>query len=116
MDVRPRIIGSKLVHDGYIYTRSKMGDNLKNYWDCQNLRKKLCTAQKVTEGEGDHVRVTKSSPHTHAPDRELAEAEVVKYNLKEEQKKDPEKIPSAILRKVLPRTSSGVIEIYENGA
>ena len=29
--------------------------------------------------------------------------------MKEEQKKDPEKIPSAILRKVLPRTCSGVI-------
>ena len=79
------------------------------YWDCQKLRQKLCTARKVTVGEGDNVEVTKSSPHDHPPDREVAEAEVVKYNLKWEQKEDLEKIPSAILRKVLPRTSSGVI-------
>ena len=48
---RPRIIGSKLVHEGYIYTRSKKPINGKNYWDCQKLREKLCTSRMVTIGE-----------------------------------------------------------------
>ena len=74
----PRIIGSKLVHEGYIYTRSRPGPDTKNYWDCQKLKKKLCTSRVITLGEGDNVRITKSTPHDHAPDRELAKAEVVK--------------------------------------
>ena len=88
---RPRIIGSKLVHEGYIYTRSKKPINGKNYWDCQKLREKLCTSRMVTIGEGENVTVTKSKPHDHAPDRELAEAEVVQYNLKKEQVDNPDR-------------------------
>ena len=45
---RPRIIGSKLVHERYICTRSKKPINGKNYWDCQKLREKLCTSRMVT--------------------------------------------------------------------
>lgn len=105
---RPRIIGSKLVHEGFVYTRSKQ-QNGKTYWDCQKLREKLCTSRIVTVGEGENTEITKSKPHDHAPDREVAEAEVLKYNLKQTQMQNPERPPSQILRNWLPRTSSGVI-------
>ena len=79
MENRRRIIGSKLVHDGYLYTRLRRCQNTKNYWDCQRLRQKLCTSRVVTVGDGDHVQIFKHKPHEHAPDRELVEAEVIKY-------------------------------------
>ena len=55
------------------------------------------------------MQVTKYKPHDHAPDRELAEAEVVKYNLNQEKVNNPGKYPSTILRDELPRVPSGVI-------
>lgn len=106
---RPRIIGSKLVHEGFIYTRSHKPKNGKTYWDCQKLRQQLCTARIVTITRDGETFISKSKPHEHAPDRELAEAEVVKFNLKQEQQQNPDRNPAQILRNVLSRTSSGII-------
>lgn len=99
---RPRITGSKLVYEGFIYTRSRKPVDEKNYWDCQKLREKLCTSRLVTLGVGENVQITKSKPHDHAPDRELAEAEVVQYNLKQEQLQNP-------IWSCYPRASFGIL-------
>ena len=51
----------------------------------------------------------KSRLHEYAPDRKLAESEVVKYDLHQEKIKNPGKFSSSILRDKLPHVLSGVI-------
>ena len=108
MDNR-RIIGFKLVHKGFIYTRSRIRNDTKNYWDCQKLRNKLCTLRIVTIGEENNVRVTQSRLYDNALDHELTKTEVVKYNLNQEKVKNPREYPFTILRIELSRFPSGVI-------
>lgn len=73
-------LGTKLLFEGYVYLRSRQA-NGKTYWDCNRLRKKECKARAITVADGETTIVLKGpteSPHEHAPDREEAEAEIVK--------------------------------------
>lgn len=106
---RPVIIGAKLLHRGFIYNRSRLGTQGKQYWDCQKLRTKECRARAISSGYGDHVVLTQDPVHDHPPDRELAEAERVKFQLKEEAKNNPAKGPTQILRDVMRNVPDGVV-------
>lgn len=111
MDNEPRVIGSKLVLNGYVYLRSKNDLRAgKTYWDCNRLRRKECNARAITS-YGDEVPVIFKEPtnHSHAPNREETEAEVVKCRLKRTAEEHPELPPAQILRTELPSTSAGVL-------
>lgn len=109
MDDTPTIIGAKMINKGYIYTRSKYGANNTTYWDCQKLRTKQCRSRAVSTVVNGGVIITKETEHDHAPDREVAEAEKIKFDLKQEALTNKEQGPSTILRNVLASTSAGVV-------
>ena len=69
MDNTPRVIGSKLVLNGYVYLRSKNDLHAeKTYWDCNRLRKKKCDARAITSfGEELPVIFKEPTHQTHAP-------------------------------------------------
>lgn len=108
-DERPTIIGAKLINRGYIYTRSRIGTQGVQYWDCQKLRKKECTARAISSGNGNAVLMTKEGDHDHPPDRELAEAEIFKYQLKQEAEDNPTKGPNQILRDAMRSLPAAVV-------
>ena len=55
------IIGSKLLSAGYIYHRSRRGNNTIQYWDCTKSRQKECMARAITSGEDENVIMVKES-------------------------------------------------------
>lgn len=93
MGDNPQIIGSKLLNKGFIYTRSKFGENGVEYWDCQKLRNKQCRARAVSTEVNGNVVMTKEGEHDHAPNRELAEAERIKFEVKLQSVRNPEQGP-----------------------
>lgn len=106
-----KIIGNKLVLDGFIYLKS-FAKNGKVYWDCRLLRGRQCKSRVVTTDpdERGKVRVTKQpGDHSHAPNQEECEAEAVVNKLKRKAEEHPEQNPSQILRVELARLPSGVL-------
>ena len=69
----------------------------------------MCRARAVSDGTGANVVLITEGVHDHAPDRELAEAEKVKFELKRRAEINPREGPSTILRDVLSQTTPGVI-------
>lgn len=109
MEDKPIIIGSKLLNAGYIYHRSRRGNNSMQYWDCTKLRQKECRARAITSGEDENVVMVKESDHDHAPDREVAEAERIKYLLKDKALSEGARPPTAIIRDMLEQVPPSVI-------
>lgn len=113
MDQKPKILSdTKLILDGFIYLRSRKAGN-RVYWDCKKLRSKECSARAVTlfsvDGEIVVIKGPGHAPHSHPPNREEAEAEVVLVNIKRKAEEHPEQPPTQILRNELPNVSLGVI-------
>lgn len=79
------------------------------YWDCIKLRQQECRARAITSGEGEYVVMVKDPDHDHAPDREVAEAERIKYVIKQDALTNEERPPTAILRDVLRQVPQGVL-------
>ena len=110
MNERPKICGAKLIYGGYVYSRSKFGEETRQYWDCIKLRSKECGSRIVTEGLDDNVTIRRNDKaHDHPPDREFAAAEQVKFDLKQQALDMPEKGPSGIVRDTLGQIEAGVI-------
>lgn len=113
MNREPEIINKiRLLMDGFVYVRSYQDGN-KTYWDCYKLRKHECSARAITvHTSGGNFIVTKGvneSKHDHPPNREYAEAEKIKLNLKKKAEAHPEEPPSRLLRNELAGVSSGVV-------
>ncbi|KAJ8682127.1 hypothetical protein QAD02_017919 [Eretmocerus hayati] len=99
------LIGSKLIIDGFIYHKSRDKPELeKTFWDCTRLRKKEYRARAISTlaRDGEVPRILKGPQHepfhSHAPDQDECEAEVVKYSVKNEAQRQPERPPSQIAR------------------
>lgn len=109
------LVGSKLIIDGFLYHKSRdVVEKEKSYWDCTRLRKKECRSRAITslarEGEVPHIyKGPQHAPHEHPADPDESNAEIVKYRLKQEADKHPERPPSAIVREEMRDLSSRVI-------
>lgn len=71
--------------DGFLYVRSREGEHSKTYWDCKRVRDGECKARAITKVIDGVVSVLKGpeiSKHIHAPSREEAEAERIKFAIK----------------------------------
>lgn len=62
-----KIIGKKLLYEGFIYLRSKKR-GAKTYWDCNRLRRGQCSARAITTMRGDEVIVRVTSSNKLDPD------------------------------------------------
>lgn len=112
MNSGPEIVGGKrLFLEGFVYVRSK-ADGHRTYWDCNKVRNKECKARAITVFVGENVVVEKGpdvSQHAHPPNREEAEAEKIKLNLKRKATIDPEEPPAGMLRNQLTGVHARVI-------
>ncbi|KAJ8685810.1 hypothetical protein QAD02_021603 [Eretmocerus hayati] len=112
LDVRgPKIVGLKLVIEGFIYVRSKAGQNGKLHWACQRLRKGKCSARAGTVQSGENITIIKGpdeSKHSHPAAPDEAKAEIIKLNLKRTAEEHPELPPTQIMRTQLAGMSAGV--------
>lgn len=84
--MRAKIIGKKLLVDGYVYLRSSVTEE-KIYWDCNRVRNGHCTARAITNNPTlpTDVIVLKGpseSKHTHAPNQEEVKAQEITYTPK----------------------------------
>lgn len=108
------LIGSKLVIDGFLYHKSRdIPEKEKTYWDCTRLRKKECRARAITslarEGEPHIYKGPQHAPHDHPADPDECNAEIVKYRIKHQAEKQPERPPTAIVRDEMRDLSARVI-------
>lgn len=128
---------TKLIIGGFIYLRSKKPtrDNPNTYWDCKRLRAKECGARAITTWVGGELVIIKGncyisiffaffflqkhcnalgpdhSTHDHAPNRDEAEALVIKTSLKRKAEECPDRPPSAIVRAELEGLESNVLSM-----
>lgn len=113
MNSEPEIINeTRLFVDGYVYLRSSIPVSTTTYWKCPQLRQKQCGARAITVTAAGKVTVIKGpekSPHTHPPNREFAEAEKIKVNLKRKATANPEEPPSRLIRNELAGVAAGVV-------
>lgn len=100
-----KIIGSKLIVDGFLYHKSRDKPELeKSYWDCTRLRKKECRARAITSlADDDQIPHIYKGPihepfHSHPADSDECKAEIARYRIKKEADSHPERPPTAILR------------------
>ncbi|KAJ8670726.1 hypothetical protein QAD02_001985 [Eretmocerus hayati] len=97
---------------GFIYVRSKAGQNGKFHWACQRLRKGECSARAVSVQSGESITIIKGpdeSKHSHPAAPDEAKAEIVKLNLKRPAEEHPELPPTQIMRTQLAGMSAGVL-------
>ena len=98
--------GKKLILDGNIYYR-RLSRGAKDYWYCAQTSR--CNATCNTTTCRGTLIVNKITKHDHAPDREAAEAELVKARIIQNATEHPEATPAQILRPELPAVRSGVL-------
>ncbi|CAB0042382.1 unnamed protein product [Trichogramma brassicae] len=113
MNNDPEIVNEvRLFVDGYVYVRSMSNGN-RVYWDCQKLRSKECRARAITISSHGTVTVVKGPeqdpPHSHPPNREVAEAEKIKLTIKKQAETIHDRPGSALVRDNLAGVSSGVL-------
>ena len=107
--------GKQLTIDGFIYNKSRdIPEKGKTYWDCRLMRSKRCGARAITSfTEGDQTpEIFKGPQHTghdHAVDPDECKAELIKYRLKQEGEKNPERPPSRLVQDELRDVSTRVI-------
>ncbi|KAK3931290.1 FLYWCH-type zinc finger-containing protein 1 [Frankliniella fusca] len=80
----------------------------RTYWQCKRTNE--CKATAITQYIDRNFEVPKAKEHTHAPNQEEAQAEMVVVNLKRIASEHPELLPAQILRTELPRVSIGLPE------
>jgi len=98
--------GEPHVLDGNVYYR-RLSRGAKDYWYCSQTER--CKATCNTTSCRNTIIVNKFGPHNHLPDREAAEAEVVRATIKQKATQHPEATPAQILRAELPKVRSGVL-------
>lgn len=107
-----KMLGTKLIIDGYIYLRSRKHKG-KVYWDCRRLRAKECTARAITADSDTEPLIVfkgpRESPHSHPPNQEECGAEVIKSGLKRKAEENPEQPPAQIIRTALQECTAGVL-------
>lgn len=105
-----KIVGNKLHVNGYIFYRSRLPVKGRTYWQCTRSKDGQCTSRCVTVFINNEVVFRKQpGEHQHPPDRELAEADVVKHRLKRIAEEHPEQPPAQILRRELPCVEQEVL-------
>lgn len=96
-----KIIGKKLLVDGFVYLRSRVREE-KSYWDCRRVRSRECKARAVSmpgvDGGIVVIRGPQESAHSHPPDQEECESEVHVHAVKRKAKEHPEQPRAQILR------------------
>lgn len=113
MNENPEIVGvNRLLVEGFVYVKSRSDGN-RTYWDCYKVRRGECKGRATTVSTGgSNFVITKGprqSQHTHPPNREFAEAEKIKANLKRKAHDQLDRPPSGILQTELDGLSSAVI-------
>ncbi len=71
-----KIVGSKLMIDGFIYLRCRQCV-IHTYWDCQKVRAEECAARAITAAAATEegivvIRGPVESSHTHSPSQSNA--------------------------------------------
>lgn len=127
----------RLLIDGYVYVRSGRPRGNRTHWECNRLWKKECPARATTvTARSGPVTVIKGmrcfvkilflyfvilwnlllnflgpnkSEHSHPPNREEADAEKRKLNLKRKAETHPERPLSAIISEELAGASAGTL-------
>lgn len=108
------VIDKKLILDGYVYYHSRDREHLRrSYWDCIRLRAKECTARAITsmvasEQTPEIFKGPSQSEHSHPPNHEECEAEIVKFRMKQ-RANTLDATPSLILRTELANVPAGVL-------
>lgn len=108
-----KIVGTKLIIDGFIYIKSRKR-NGRTYWDCQKLRAGVCNARAVTTtaAVGNALNVESgpsTSKHDHPPNQEQTKAEMFVQELKRKAEEHPEQPPRQLIRNELLGVPSGVL-------
>ncbi|KAJ4439789.1 hypothetical protein ANN_07917 [Periplaneta americana] len=68
-----------------------------------------CRATAITQGVGEHITILIESIHSHAPNQEKINAELVAQRMKRIATENPEIPPAQILRTEFPRVESGIL-------
>ncbi|KAJ8681367.1 hypothetical protein QAD02_017154 [Eretmocerus hayati] len=99
-----QIAGNLLIIDGHVYYESK-SSNRRAYWECRRIRKGECQARAITTeilpGVEANVIVIKNpglEGHSHSPDQEASEAEIIQKGVERRAREQPEEPPARILR------------------
>lgn len=138
MENGPEVVNEKrLLIDGYIYVRSGRPKGRTTQWECNRLWKKECPARATTVtapsgpvtvikglkklDQNYHIKKNKllnsnysgpnESEHSHPPNREEADAEKRKLNLKRKAETHADRPPSALVRDELEGASAGTLAL-----
>ena len=109
-----KIVGRKLVIDGFIYVRLRQRGNQVN-WDCQRVRAGECTACAVTVATAHplcHIVVVKgptTALHSHVPNQAACKAEVIMQKIKGKAMTNPAQPPAQLLRDELSAVPPSVL-------
>ncbi len=108
-----KIIGSKLIIDGFIHLRC-LQCGIRSYWDCQKVRDGECTATAITAAAAAEegivgIRGLVESSHTHSPSQKQSNAEEVLSRVKRKAKEHPEQGPVQLLRNELAVVPADVL-------
>ena len=113
MIILPKVSDTRMYFGGFIYTRTKPPIGNTTYWDCIKVRYKECKARaRTVRGPNGHIVLTQGpeqSPHLHAPNREEAEVEKIRYRLKRKADEDENTPLAGMIREELHGVPSGVL-------
>ena len=110
----PAQIIDKLLHlEGFVYYRTRER-NGRTYWECRRVRKKECTARAVTtvnaaDGSIEVQRGPTESEHSHAPNVDENEAQILTSRIKRRAEDHPEERPAQMLRSELQNVEPEVL-------
>lgn len=108
----PKVVGTKLLVDGFVYVRSRVRDS-KTYWDCRRLRSRECRARAVSmlaaDGAVIVIRGPLESTHSHPANEDECKSEEIVATLKRHAEEHPEQPPAQILRTQLSNVHPAVI-------
>ena len=98
----PTIEGNKLLLDGFVYYRSRRAKG-RQYWDCNRVRAKECTARAVTNDPGPNEQLVifkgpSVSSHQHPPNVEEGRALKITNSLKRKAAENPAEPPARLIR------------------
>lgn len=106
------IVDGKLHISGYRYYTSGKPKKGRQYWECELLRDRQCTARAITMDTAAGTVLLKGptkKPHEHPPNLEKCQAEKITVSLKRKARQNPELPPAVILRNELPNVPQAVL-------
>lgn len=107
-----KVVGKKLVIDGYSYVKSRERKN-KVYWDCQKVRARECSARAITlDVTQDPIVVIQGpdkSVHSHPPNQDAVKAMALVEELKTTAQSQPSLPPALLVRDTLSQATPRVL-------